>query len=333
MKIMILGGSGNISSAIVTQLLEKNHEVVCYNRGQNRAEPLPKAVRQLHGDRRADRTAFEALMRAENPDAAIDMICFAQQDAESDLRAFPQVKKMVYCSTVCVYGLPGNRLPLTEEMEPTPTTGYGAGKKAAEDVFMRAYRDTGFPVTILRPSTTYGNQVGLVSSVGENSVWLDRVKKGKPVLVCGSGNNLHQFMHARDAAQAFVQAVDAPHTAGQIYNLVGTGYTDWNTFYATGMKILGQTVPILGVSLDILQALGAERFGYACDIFAHNAYYSNAKLLRDFPDFTQRVDLESGMREVIAWCEAHGTIPACEAYPVEERLVQALLAIKTTILK
>ena len=327
MKVMIVGGTGNISTSIVALLLKEGHSVVCFNRGKTTAEPLPPEVKQLHGDRH-DRAAFEAAMQAEKPDAAMDMVGFTAEDAESDLRAFPEVNRLVFCSTACVYGVQTEYLPIREDAPLHPTTPYGRGKMEAEKVLRAAWFHAGYPVTILRPSSTYGNQVGLIGSIGANSVWLDRIKKGKPVLVCGSGNNPHQFLHVRDAAAAFVGALQAPVCLGGVYNLVGQGFTEWNTWHRTGMRLLGREVPLLGVPLDLLEALGGEKFGYACEIFGYNIYYDHTAIYRALPGWRPQVSLEDGMREVIEWCERHDTIPHCEDYPLEDALASAMLELR-----
>lgn len=327
MKVMIVGGTGNISTSIVELLRRQGDEAVCFNRGRTTAEPLPSDVKQLHGDRR-DTASFEAAMRAEKVDAAIDMIGFTAEDAKSDLRAFPEVSRLVFCSTTCVYGINSDILPVPENTPLCPVTGYGQGKKEAEQVLRAAWYSKGYPVSILRPSSTYGNQVGLISSIGANSVWLSRLIRNKPLPVCGSGNNPHQFLHVRDAAAAFVGALESPRCVGQVYNLVAQGYTQWNDYYRTGMKILGKETEIVGVPLDLLLAIGKEHFGCACDIFGHNIYYDHTALYRDLPDFHPEVSLEDGMRGVIEWCEEHGTIPDCDDFPLEDRLVEAMLALR-----
>ncbi len=324
MKVVVVGGSGNISVAIVDLLLKEGHEVVCFNRGQTKKEMLPKQVKQIHGDRH-DVAFFEKVMLEQAPDVAIDMICFTAQDAESDLRAFPNVSRLVFCSTVNVYGINSAHLPLKEDDKLEPVSAYGRGKMEAEAVFRAAWFEKQYPVTIFRPSTTYGKQVGLIGSVGRSCVWIDRVKKGKPVLVCGSGNNMHHFMHVKDAAQAFVQSFSLPHTVGQVYNLVANEYLDWNTYHKLGMKVLGKEVPIVGVPLDFMLRAGVERFGNVYESFAHNTYYDASKLYRDFPDFRTNIALEDGMREVIAWCEENDAIPNCDDYPIEDAVATLLL--------
>ena len=82
MRICVVGGTGNISSAVVSRLLELGHAVTVFNRGQTRS--APPGVRLMRGDR-ADRAAFEAAIQKEHFDAGIDMICFTPEDAASNV--------------------------------------------------------------------------------------------------------------------------------------------------------------------------------------------------------------------------------------------------------
>ena len=201
MKVCILGGTGNISTSIVRKLLAEGHDVTIFNRGQH--APTPEGVRLIQGDR-YQRQAFEDRMNAETFDAVIDMICFTAEDARSSLRAFREVGHFVMCSTVCTYGIESDWLPVTEDHPLRPITAYGRHKAAADAVFLQAYYRENFPVTIIKPSTTYGPQQGLIRQISWDYSWMDRIRKGKPILICGDGNALHQFLHVDDAALAFV---------------------------------------------------------------------------------------------------------------------------------
>jgi len=212
MKIGIVGGTGNISQAVVGLLLEQGHEVVCFNRGKQAA--VPAGVRLIQGDRN-DRAEFERLMQAEKFDAAIDMICFNAQDAASSIKAFRGVGWFVQTSTVCTYGIQYDYFPADERHPLRPITAYGIDKAAADDVFLAAYYREKFPVVILKPSTTYGPVQGLVRQVSWDFSWIDRVQKGKPMLVCGDGNALHQHLHVTDAAQAFAGVIGKERTIGR----------------------------------------------------------------------------------------------------------------------
>ena len=186
MRVLVIGGTGNISTSIVKLLLEKGHEVSCFNRSER--GKLPEDVRLIKGDRQ-NLQSFEEAMQNETFDAVIDMICFNAEDAASSVRAFKGVDHFLYCSTVCTYGVEYDWLPVTEDHPTRPSMEYGRQKLAADEVFQRAHREEGFPVTIVRPSTTYGPQMGVNRQIAREFSWLDRIRKGKPILVCGDGKS------------------------------------------------------------------------------------------------------------------------------------------------
>src|SRR5438132_10396357 len=150
MRVLVIGGSGNISREIVRALQRHEHEVVVFNRGRHR-DPQPEGVRVVLGDRR-EREAFEATTRALEPDAVIDMISFSPEDAASAVRAFSgRVRHFIHCSTVMTYGPPVPQ-PVCDEGAPLGArTPYGQAKIAADALLLREYVETGFPVTIIKP--------------------------------------------------------------------------------------------------------------------------------------------------------------------------------------
>ncbi len=180
MKICIVGGTGNISSAVVQKLLEQGHDVTVFNRGKTR--PIPAGVRLIQGDR-ADRASFEAAIQKEHFDAGMDMICFTPEDAASDVRAFRGVGQFINTSTACTYGIQYDYLPADETHPLRPISDYGRNKVAADAVFMAAYYGEGFPATIIKPSTTYGPIHGVLRQIAWEFSWIDRVRKGKPILI------------------------------------------------------------------------------------------------------------------------------------------------------
>ena len=257
MKVCVIGGTGNISTSIVRVLLEKGHEVTCYNRGKSGT--LPKDVRVICGDRSL-RDDFEKNMQKESFDAVIDMICFNAEDAKSDIRAFPHVGQLVHCSTVCTYGIEYLWLPVTEDHPLRPISDYGRNKVAADAAFLEAYYRDAFPVTIIKPSTTYGTKLGLLRQVAWDFSWIDRVRKGKPILICGDGNALHQFLHVDDAALGFAGVLGKKHCIGQTYNLTNRGFISWADYHRTGMRVIGREVELKGVPLAVLQKQNIPNF-------------------------------------------------------------------------
>lgn len=319
-RVCVVGGTGNISTSMVRLLLEQGHEVVCFNRG--RSGTVPEGASLLVGDR-ADKEAFESRMRAEKFDAAVDRICVNREQAESSLRAFRGAGHFIHCSTVTTYGIHFDRLPVTEDHPRRPITDYGRNKVAADDVYLEASYRERFPVTLLKPSTTYGPKMGLLRQVAGDFLWLDRIRKGKPILVCGDGNALHSFLHVDDAALGFVHVLGKEHTFGQTYHLVPRGFTTWADHHRTAMRVLGREVELVGVLLADLLACNVPNVGICRDIFAHNTTYSAEKLFRDVSEYQPRISLEAGMARVVEAMERTGRVPNSDDMEWEDRRIAA----------
>jgi len=324
MKVGIVGGTGNISQPIVKRLLEKGHEVVCANRGESRQ--IHPGARLVKIDRR-DSPRFESLMQAEKFDAAIDMICFNAEDAASSICAFRGVGWFVQTSTVCTYGIKYDYFPADETHPLRPITDYGRDKAAADEFFLAAWHTEKFPVVIIKPSTTYGPVQGMVRQVCWDFQWIDRVKKGRPILVCGDGNALHQHLHVDDIAKAFVGVIGKEHTPGQVYNAVGRGYTTWAEYHHLAGKILGHETELVGVPFEILKRLDIPEFGICEEIFAHHVYYSSEKLFRDVPEFRPQVSLEQGMAQVFEVMAQEGRIPDSDEVVWEDDVIAQVKAV------
>ena len=147
---------------------------------------------------------------------------------------------------------------------------------------------TGSRVTILKPSTTFGPQWNLLRQVAWEAAWVDRVRKGKPILVCGDGFAIHQFLYADDAALGFAGVLGKTQCLGQTYNLVRRGFTSWADYHRTAMQVIGREVELVGVPLDTLVAADVPNVGICQEIFAHNTYYSCEKIMRDVPSSARR---------------------------------------------
>lgn len=318
MKICIVGGTGNISTSITRLLLQQGHEVTVYNRGNQNA---PDGARVLRGDRKA-RDEFETLMQGEKFDAAVDMICFDAEDARSSVRAFRDVSHFVQCSTVCTYGVQYEWLPVSEDHPLRPISGYGRNKVAADNVFLAAYAKGDFPVTIIKPSTTYGPQSGLRRQVSQELSWINRARAGKPLLVCGDGNAIHQFLHVDDAAPAFAGVLGKQICIGQTYNMMRRGFISWVDYHHAAAGVLGRETELVGVPFEDLAKQNIPSFDTCRDIFRFHCYYSPEKLFRDVPEFAPKVSLQDGMAGVLEALDREGKIPASEVGGWEDQIIE-----------
>ena len=326
MRVCIIGGTGNISTSIVRLLLAQGHDVTCFNRGRHGA--APDGANVIVGDR-LERDRFETTMQQEAFDAAIDMICFNREDALSDIKAFQSVSHFIQVSTVCTYGVEYDRLPVDEDHPLRPISDYGRNKVEADEAFLEAHRREGFPVGIVKPSTTYGPQLGLLRQIAWDFSWLKRVLEGRPIVICGDGHIIHQFLHVDDAALCFANMLGREKCIGQTYNMVPEGFTSWRRYHETAMQVLGRKVEMVGVSCGDLALLEVPDSEVCRDIFAHNCYYSAAKLFQDVPEFKPRISLEEGMRRVFNSMQKQERIPASEPGGWEDRIIERVETMRT----
>jgi nucleoside-diphosphate-sugar epimerase len=299
MRVIVVGGTGNISTGIVKALLEFGHEVTVFTRGQRQSQ-LPDGVSFIHGDRQ-DRAAFEAAMQAGAFDAAIDMISFDREDAESAIRAFRGIRHYIHCSTVCTYGGPLSELPATESCELRPIKDYGRGKVAADDLLLQAHADGLMPVTIMKPAHTFGPSWSVLRQLGSDGAWLDRVRKGKPIIVSGDGTNLWSVCSSDDAGLGFAGAVGRETCFGQIYNITHPEFMTWDEYHTRAAAAIGCSIEIVHVPAEVLLDVVPDHCGLLESQTQWHQYYDVGKLMRDVPEFRPQRSFEEA---VLACCEA-----------------------------
>lgn len=325
MHVLIIGGTGTISRAIVQSLLRRGHQVTLFNRGQ-RADPPPAEARVITGDRR-DRPAFEAALQAETFDAAIDMISFNADDAASALRALRgRVGHFVQCSTVMTYGPPFAALyqDETAPLNGRHDNGYGAGKVAADELLLRAFQDEQFPATVVKPSFTYGPGANLLHQADWGSAWIDRLRKGKPIVSVGDGTNYFQFMPAPDAGEAFAMLLGRHEAQGEVYNLVHPEPLTWDDWARAAAEALSVEAQLAHVPADALMAISPERYGHLRSNFAHTQVFSGAKLAALLPDWRPATPRVEAISQTIGWMEAHNRIANSDDDTLEDRIIAAL---------
>lgn len=324
MKVLIIGGTGLISTGIVKALQERGAAITVFNRGRT-DDRLGDGVARLTGDRR-DFPAFEkAMAAAGNWDAVIDMICFRPDEAESVLRACTgRCGHFIFCSTVCTYGNTQTVVPTPETTPQAPVSEYGRNKLACEQLFLRAHADGKLPVTIIRPSHTYGPGGGIINNLNTDPAFLGRLRAGRPIIVSGDGHGLWQSAYADDVGRGFALAAGNPRCLGQAYNAVADEVVTWDQYVARTAAALGAPAPrLVHLPTDFLLAVDRRRYVTLEEIFRFHGVYANAKLKQDVPAFRLTTPFEEGVRRTVAWIDRHGKAPPLEDDALEDRLIAA----------
>ena len=324
MKVLVLGGTGVISRDIVKQLMQTDHEVTVYNRGQ-RSLPLPGEVRQITGDRN-DRTTFESSMREEKFDAVIDMICFNEADARSTVAAFEDSgAHIVICSSVAAYKRPYQSVPTVESEESLfddPVFTYAFDKAEVERYLNTVIQERQLPVTMIRPSLTFGPGAANMGVLRQNYGIIDRIRKGKPLVMFGDGSTVFSFTFTPDLAKAFVGVLGNQKTFGQAYHVCSEERTRWEDLYLEFGKVLGCEVKIVHVPSELLVAANPDLFSHLFFEKTFPGLFDNSKIRSVLPEFTCDINLHEGVKMMVEWFEKEANQVDPEKDDLEDRIIE-----------
>ena len=298
MKVLIVGGTGLISTGIVEHLRARGAELWLFNRAQRPSQlgELPVIV----GDRNVP-AEFEQRLEQERFDVVIDMICFSPAQAEASVRAFAgRTSQLIFCSTVCTYGVDVPPHVLIDEIFPLrPISEYGRNKALCERIFERAAAAGHFQTTIIRPSNTYGPGASLIDQMEFDSVVWDRVASGLPVLLAGDGLGLWQATHRHDVGRLFAHAAGNPKTYGEAFNATRDQVFTWRDYYREAAQALDTRAEVVLAPAGWVVAQNPARFSFLNEITRYHGAYSSAKAKAGVPEFRCDIDFVRGARETI----------------------------------
>lgn len=309
MKVLIIGGTGLISTAITRALVARGEEVTLCNRGRSRSS-VPAGTRSIVVDR-TDYRAFEQCMAELGSfDCVVDMVGYRPADAESIVRAFRgKTEQLLFCSTVDVYQKPARGYPIKPGAPRAGLNDYARNKTAQENTLLEAHRRGDFAATILRPAFTYGEGRGLVHSFGGSYTYFDRLRRGKPIVVHGDGTSLWTACHRDDVGAGFAAAAGNPKTYGRCYNVAGGEWLTWDQYHQTVARSLSGPEPrLVHIPTDLLIQLAPERAGICSDNFQFNNIFDQSGSHEDF-GFRYTIPFAEGTARIIAWLDANQQIP------------------------
>ncbi len=325
MKLLIIGGTGNISRWFVPHLLEQGHDLTLYNRGQRTVAGL-ESVKTITGDR-TDYAAFERQMAdAGMFDCVIDMVGFEPADAESAVRAFRgRVGQFIFCSTVDVFPKRPLAYPIREPDAPgaSPTFPYAHKKVQMEQTFWQAYEAGDFPLTVLRPAATYSEGWSpLVTPFGGQSYHLDRLRKGLPIILHGDGSAVWVAAHSDDVGRAFVNAVGNAQTLGQSYNITGDELMTWHAMHRIVAQELNAPEPtFVTIPTRVLAQLAPAESDWCVENFQFNTIFDNSAA-KAVLNFRYTIPYREGVRRCLTHLLANNAIDDCSAYPFYDEVLR-----------
>lgn len=326
MKVLIIGGTGNISTPITKILVDRGDEVTVYNRG-NRQSRVPETVKLITGDRRNYSEFEKQMASAGRFDCVIDMIGFIPEEVESAIRVFRgRTKQYIFCSTVDVYTKQAKNYPIKEDAEKKPFNSfpYAFDKAICENLLFEAHKQGAFNVTIFRPAQTYSEGGSpLVHAFRGGTYNIDRLRKGKPIIIQGDGSSIWVACHSDDVARAFVNAVGNKDSFGKAYNVTGEELMTYNYYWKSFAEVMGAPEPkIVHIPTDLLGKIAPELASWCVENFQYNNIFDNSAARKDL-DFQYRVTWKEGVKRCLDWLEEYGEIEDSDNYDFYDEIIEA----------
>jgi nucleoside-diphosphate-sugar epimerase len=304
-KILFLGGTGIISTACTELAVARGFDVTLLNRAQRPALP---GTRQITADI-ADPAATAAALGSQSWDAVVDFIGYTPAEIEQRIALFHgRTGQYVFISSASAYQKPLGDWLITESTPlANPFWDYSRNKIAGEERLLRGFREEAFPVTVIRPSLTYGDTVVplAVNSWLKSYTAVDRMRRGQPVIVPGDGLSLWTITHNSDFAKGLVGLLGQPAAIGHAFQITSDEVLTWNQLYQFTAEAAGVPSPkIVHIASDFITACIPAMTGTLLGDKSHSAVFDNAKLKRFVPDFVFTTRFREGIARTIACFDA-----------------------------
>jgi nucleoside-diphosphate-sugar epimerase len=313
MRVLFIGGTGNISTAATRLLADQGADLTVLNRGRSSDVPLPAGVQQIRADIRDGSSVAEALSD-EVFDVVVDWVAFTPEHVETDIELFAdRISHYVFISSATVYRKPSPCFPLVEDAPlGNDRWEYARNKIACEERLRREHEQRGFPATIVRPSYTYGETWLPTALDGTGYTIVDRMLRGKKIIVPGDGEALWTMTHNTDFARLLVPLLGNADAVGEAFHITSDEVLTWNQITETIAAAAGLEPRIVHIASDFVAAADPELgVGLLADK-AHSLVFDTSKIKRFAPGVEPAVSFAEGVRRSIAWFDADPTRKAVD---------------------
>ena len=311
MKILFIGGTGLISSACSQLAVERGLDLFILNRSVSKKYPVPSDAHLLTADVRGSEADLAGILRSHHFDAVVDWIAFTPSDIERDIRLFAdKTNQFVFISSASAYQKPPAHYLITEATPlSNPFWQYSRDKIACEECLMEVYLRQGFPITIVRPSLTYGpSQIPLIVNSWQHPYTvIDRMLRGKEVIIPGDGTSLWTLTWHGDFAVGFLGLLGHSEAIGEAFNITSDEVLTWNQIYQETARALSLEPHFLHLPSDLIAAYDSDAVGSLIGDKANSVVFDNRKIKKFVPEFNATTPWSEGVRRALAW---HAADPA-----------------------
>ena len=300
MRILFIGGTGNISTSVSRRAVANGASLFLLNRGKTRAAiaGAESVVLDIN-----DVARVSDFLKDRTFDCVVNWIGFTPSDVERDIALFSgRTQQYIFIGTASSYEKPP-RHPLVTESTPlkNPYWDYSHNKILCEERLMRAYRDEDFPVTIVRPSLTYDTHFPIAIGGWGCYTLADRLKKKKKIIVHGDGTSIWTVTHSEDFAKGFLGLMGHPQTTGESFHITSDELLTWNQIYETIARALGVEADVVHIPSRFINEVAPEVGAGLLGDKAYSAIFDNTKIKRFVPGFKATIRFDEGIERTLKW--------------------------------
>ena len=314
MKVLFIGGTGNISTSVSNLAVQRGMELYLLNRG-NRPASIPGAKSIVCDISKPDECM--TALKGHQWDAVVDWIAFDENDIQRDYALFRGMttKQFVFISSASAYQRPAAS-PYVTESTPlgNPFWQYSRNKIACELRLNAYYRDEGFPITIVRPSLTYDTVIPVPIGGWTEYTVVDRMKKGKKIIVHGDGSSLWTITHAEDFAKGFVGLLGHQQAIGHAFHITSDEILTWDQIYQAVAEAAACKAEIVHIPSDFIGTFDEHLRGSLVGDKATSVIFDNSKIKRFVPGFAATIPFKQGIKRTLEW---FGADPARQVVKAE----------------
>ena len=304
MKVLIIGGTGTISTYVVKRAVEQGMDVTVMNRGHNN-DSLPKLVKFITGNINHEAEA-KRLLEGKSYDSVIQFVAFNVEQVKRDIRLFKDIaKQYIFISTASAYQKPVEDYPITEKTPLiNPYWGYSQDKIVCEE-YLRTVMD--LPITIVRPSHTYDNKMimSIISRWQYEYAHIHRLLEGKPIIIPGDGTSVWTITHASDFAKSFVDLIGNPASYNDVFHITSEKLYTWEQLTKILADALGVKAKIIHIPTEVIIKHLPEMEGPLLGDKAWSAIFDNSKIKSISNNYSSTIGYEDVAEDVVGYFKNH----------------------------
>jgi len=308
MKVLFIGGTGVISSACTQSAVDQGIDLWLLHRGTPPKLPTPPEVGHITADIRLNPDGAASLLSQHTFDAVVDWVAYTPNDVQNDIRIFAgKTSHFIFISSASVYQRPVHHYLVTEGTPlANPFWDYAQSKIACEEELMKSFRSLAFPVTIVRPSLTYGPTHFPLCVYSKEYPYTiaDRIRSGKKIIIPGDGTSLWTVTYNADFAKGLLGLLGYSPSIGHSFHITSDEVLTWDQIYLELGRALGVEPKLIHLPSDLIASQDPQRRGSLLGDKSWSVVFDNSKIKRFVPSFQATTSWSQGVKIILEWFHA-----------------------------